>query len=151
MFNNKQWDRSSAMEMSKRWGGSHSMRSTDLMSDDTQSFSELERSMRTDEPPSRRILDEIEQSWLLEPQESKQNQSMLIDLGCIECPRRWFWWIVSGFWSCVVIIGLSILAWKLAPEGHQDVAAPDGYSLALRKALTFFDIQKCKPAWPWTL
>lgn len=143
MFNNKQLDRASSMEMSKQWGGS-SMRSTDFSDAHSQSFSELGiRSMRTDhEPPSRRILDEIEQSWLLEPQSTKQQP--MIDLGCISCRRTCFWWFISIFWACVVIISLSLVVWKFSPTEHHSVPTPDIYTLALHKALTFFDIQKCK-------
>jgi endoglucanase len=141
MFN-KQWDGGSAMEMSKQWD--HSMRSADFSDDDpnNQSFSELGRSTMTDEPPSRRILDETQQSWLLEPNSKKKQP--VVDFGCASCSRRCFWWIIGIFWACVVIIGLSLVIWQFAPKKHHAVPTPDNYTVVLSQALTFFDIQKCK-------
>ena len=144
MFN-KHWDgaSTSTMEMSKQWDGS--MRSVDFSDDDpnNQSFSELGRSMKTDEPPSRRILDETQQSWLLEPNSKKQQP--MVDFGCnISCSRRCFWWIICIFSACVAVIGLSVVIWKFASKKHHSVPTTDNYTVVLSKALTFFDIQKCK-------
>ncbi|KAG0617382.1 hypothetical protein M758_5G185800 [Ceratodon purpureus] len=136
----KRWEGGSTMEMSKQWD--ESMRSTDFSDDDrsNQSFAELGRSMRTDEPPSRRILDETQQSWLLEPNNKKEQP--MVDIGCVSFSRRCFWWIMCIFWACVFIVGLSLVIWKFAPKKHHSVPTPDNYTVVLSKALTFFDIQK---------
>jgi hypothetical protein len=149
MFN-KQWNRAgSSMEMSRPWGDS--MRSMEY---DDEEFSDLGKSMRTDvgrsmragnhggrsmslrltdEPPLSRELDETEKSWLLEPDTNKKQ------------PRRSFWWSLCIIWSsAILIVALSLVTWKFAPKKHRPLPAPDNYTVALAKALTFFDIQKCK-------
>lgn len=170
MFNRQQlkWERQSSTEMSSRfpnWGSSNSRRSDTASEADTLSFSELGRSrsvrtmdeqlssrapsrrmiLRTGEAPSMRILDETEQSWLLEPKDER-NQGMIDLCGWISCRRKCFWWIVSAFWACVLVVSVAVVIWKFAPRGRgrDESANLDVYSVALKKALTFFDIQKCE-------
>lgn len=130
------------MEMDRESDGS--MYSMDFSDDDrsNQSFSELGPSMKSDEPPSQRVLDKTQESWLLQPNSKKRQNT--VDFRCMSFSRRCFWWTISIFWACVIIVGLSLVLWKFAPEKHHSVPTPDNYTAALSKALTFFDIQKCK-------
>ncbi|KAG0581416.1 hypothetical protein KC19_4G249800 [Ceratodon purpureus] len=152
---NKKWSRGNSMEMSRQLG--YSMRSTEYDDDD---FSDLGRSMRTDvgrsmrtehhigrsmrltdEPPLSRELDETQQSWLLEPNNKKKQPRVNLGFGA-SCTRRCFLWSICIFLTCAIIVALSLVTWKFAPKKHRTLSAPDNYTIALGKALTFFDIQK---------
>ena len=90
-------------------------------------------------------LDQVQQSWLLAPQESrKSRKNKYVDLGCIVVSKKVLKW---AFWSLVVafiVIGLPIIIAKSLPKHKLKAPPPDNYTLALHKALLFFNAQKCK-------
>jgi hypothetical protein len=87
-------------------------------------------------------LEETQQSWLLEPTTKKKAKQ--IDLGCMVCSRKLFMIIVYVLLGASVIVGLSIVIWKFAPRKHHHPPPLDNYTIALQKALKFFDAQKCE-------
>ncbi|KAK9692242.1 hypothetical protein RND81_09G251000 [Saponaria officinalis] len=88
-------------------------------------------------------LDEVQQSWLLAPQEShKSRKNKYVDLGCIVVSKKLVKW---AFWSfCIgfIVIGMPIIIAKCLPKHNKGPPPPDNYTLALRKALLFFNAQK---------
>lgn len=87
-------------------------------------------------------LEETQQSWLLEPTTKKKAKQ--IDLGCMVCSRKLFMIIVYVLLGASVIVGLSVIIWKFAPRKHHRPPPLDNYTIALQKALKFFDAQKCE-------
>ncbi|XP_019152465.1 PREDICTED: endoglucanase 12 [Ipomoea nil] len=89
---------------------------------------------------ARNHLDETQQSWLLGPPERKKNK--YVDLGCIVCSKKalkyTFWGIVVTF----LVVALPTIIAKALPKHHPRPPPPDNYSLALHKALLFFNAQK---------
>ncbi|GMH11425.1 hypothetical protein Nepgr_013266 [Nepenthes gracilis] len=88
-------------------------------------------------------LDEIQQSWLLAPQDFQKNKKKkYIDLGCIICSRKAVKWTL---WSLVIaffVIAFPIIVAKSLPKHKSLPLPPDNYSIAMHKALLFFDAQK---------
>eukprot|EP01018_Ginkgo_biloba_P024960 Gb_39316 [translate_table: standard] len=120
-----------------QWGGSFEI-SADSATDDDRS-----RPMDIDRASLSRQLDETQQSWLLGAGEQKKKK--YVDLGCIVCSSKVFWWI----FTCVVVAGLfsgmvSVIV-KTLPKHHHSPPPPDNYTLALHKALMFFNAQKSGP------
>lgn len=90
-------------------------------------------------------LDETQRSWLLDPEtrlSSKKNK--YVDLGCIICSRKALKWSVGIVALAFLVIGMPIIISKNLPENHARPLPPDDFTLALHKALLFFDEQKCK-------
>ncbi|KAL8557746.1 hypothetical protein ACS0TY_005016 [Phlomoides rotata] len=85
-------------------------------------------------------LDETQQSWLLGPSEKKKKK--YVDLGCIMCSRSTFKWAILSVLIAFVVIGLPIIIVKAIPRHKTPPPPPDNYSLALHKALLFFNAQK---------
>ncbi|KAL5582991.1 hypothetical protein UlMin_015433 [Ulmus minor] len=85
-------------------------------------------------------LDETQKSWLLGPPEKKKKK--YVDLGCVVCSRKA---LKYSFWAFVVallVIALPIIIVKTLPKHKSSPALPDNYTLALEKALLFFNAQK---------
>ncbi|XP_054817394.1 endoglucanase 12 [Prosopis cineraria] len=87
-------------------------------------------------------LDEMQQSWLLGPEDPKKKKKEYVDLGCIVCKRKLLKWSVASILIAFIVIGLPIIIAKSLPEHKAKPAPPDNYTLALNKALLFFDAQK---------
>jgi endoglucanase len=87
-------------------------------------------------------LDETQQSWLLGPPEKKKNK--YVDFGCIIVSRKALKWILGSFVVAFCVIALPIIIVKSLPKHKPHPPPPDNYSVALNKALLFFNAQKCK-------
>ncbi|KAL1552149.1 Endoglucanase 12 [Salvia divinorum] len=85
-------------------------------------------------------LDQTQQSWLLGPPEKKKKK--YVDLGCIVCSRKVFKWTILSILIAFVVIGLPIIIAKAIPKHKRPPPPPDNYTVALRKALLFFNAQK---------
>ncbi|EFJ38621.1 hypothetical protein SELMODRAFT_75214 [Selaginella moellendorffii] len=85
-------------------------------------------------------LEETQQSWLLGAGEKKRKKT--IDLGCIVCSQKLFLGIVYAILAVGFIAGFTVLIVKTAPRHHRHPSPPDNYTLALHKALKFFNAQK---------
>jgi endoglucanase len=92
------------MYSANHWGGSFEINGEGGHEDDDNHS----RNMDVDRGAVSRQLDETRASWLLGPQETKK-KNKYIDLGCVVCKRKLFWWV---FWSIIVafiVIGLPIV------------------------------------------
>lgn len=87
-----------------------------------------------------RPLDETQQSWLLGPGEQKKKR--YVDLGCVIVSRKIFVWTVGTILVAGLIAGFITLIVKTVPRHHHHPPPPDNYTIALRKALLFFNAQR---------
>ncbi|KAL7124971.1 hypothetical protein ABFS83_14G084400 [Erythranthe nasuta] len=87
-----------------------------------------------------RPLDETQQSWLLGPGEQKKKK--YVDLGCVIVSRKIFLWTVGTLVAAGLLAGLIVLIVKTVPRHHHRPPPPDNYTLALNKALMFFNAQR---------
>ncbi|XAR64945.1 Cellulase [Bertholletia excelsa] len=88
-------------------------------------------------------LDETQQSWLLAPgQNDKRKKSKYVDLGCIVCSRKALKWSLWAFVAAFFLIALPVIIVKTVPKHKSRPPPPDNYTLALHKALLFFNAQK---------
>nr|GEW16184.1 endoglucanase 25-like [Tanacetum cinerariifolium] len=118
------------------WGGP-------LEVDSVNTDNDMDRSRDFDKAAlsSRRLeLDETQQSWLLGPNEKKKKK--YVDLGCLVVSRKLFVWSVGMLLAVGFIVGFVVLLVKIVPRHHKDVVVKDNYTLALQKALLFFNAQK---------
>ncbi|KAJ4957468.1 hypothetical protein NE237_024579 [Protea cynaroides] len=126
------------MEAVNRWGGSFELHGESAVED--------ERSRNLDYDPAALLhhsqeIDETRQSWLLgPPKEAKKKK--YIDLGCIVCSRKVFKWTVWSLIIAFVVIALPTIIVKTLPKHHAPAPPPDNYTVALHKALMFFNAQK---------
>lgn len=118
------------------WGGPLEINAADSATDD-------DRSRDFDRAALSRPLDETQQSWLLGPAEQKKKKKY-VDLGCIIVSRKIFVWTVGTLLVAGILAGFITLIVKLVPRHHNRAPPPDNYTLALHKALMFFNAQKCK-------
>uniref|UniRef100_A0A1D1XZN2 Endoglucanase n=1 Tax=Anthurium amnicola TaxID=1678845 RepID=A0A1D1XZN2_9ARAE len=122
------------MHSGNNWGGSFEIHG------DTED--EHSRNMDLDRAALSRPLDETQQSWLLGPQDTSHKKDKYVDLGCVVCKRKVVRW---ALWTVVVaffVIALPIIIVKSLPKHKPSVPPPDSYSVALHKALMFFNAQK---------
>ncbi|XLS54253.1 hypothetical protein HN51_004008 [Arachis hypogaea] len=118
------------------WGGPLEINATDSATDDDRSrnLQDLDRAALS------RPLDETQQSWLLGPGEQKKKK--YVDLGCIIVSRKIFVWTVGTLLFSAFLAGFVTLIVKTVPRHHHKHPPPDNYTLALHKALMFFNAQK---------
>ena len=120
------------------WGGPLEINATDSATDDDRS-----RNLQDfDRAALSRPLDETQQSWLLGPGEQKKKK--YVDLGCIIVSRKIFVWTVGSIIAAGLLVGFITLIVKTVPRHHHKGPPPDNYTLALHKALMFFNAQRCK-------
>ncbi|MBA0724557.1 hypothetical protein Golax_021242 [Gossypium laxum] len=119
------------------WGGPLEINAADSATDDDRSrtLQDLDRAALS------RPLDETQQSWLLGPSEQKKKKKY-VDLGCIIVSRKIFVWTVGTLVVSAVLAGLITLIVKTVPRHHHGKPPPDNYTLALHKALMFFNAQR---------
>ncbi|XP_061355372.1 endoglucanase 12-like [Gastrolobium bilobum] len=89
----------------------------------------------------RHDLDETLQSWVLERAENKK-KTKYVDFGCIVFSHKALKWILGSIFVAFCVIGLPIIIAKSLPKHHSRPTPPDNYTLALHKALLFFNAQK---------
>ncbi|KAL5991444.1 Endoglucanase 9 [Asimina triloba] len=119
------------------WGGPLEINADSATDDDrSRNLQDLDRAALS------RQLDETQQSWLLGPPDQKKKK--YVDLGCIIVSRKIFKWTVGTILVCGLLAGLITLIVKTVPRRHHPPPPPDNYTLALHKALMFFNAQRCK-------
>lgn len=119
------------------WGGTF-----EISGDSATDFDERSREFDIDRAAlSGPTLEETQQSWLLGHGELKE-KTKYVDLGCIVFSTKAFKWIVGICIGCVLFVGLAVLIAKLVPKHHPARLPPDNFTVALHKALMFFNEQK---------
>ncbi|CAH2078092.1 unnamed protein product [Thlaspi arvense] len=118
------------------WGGPLEINAADSITDDDRSrnLQELDRAAHS------RQLDATQQSWLLGPKERKKKK--YVDLGFILVSRKIFLWTLGTFAVTAFLAGSITMIVKFGPHHKHKRTQPDNYTLALNKALLFFDAQK---------
>ncbi|GJT26615.1 endoglucanase 25-like protein, partial [Tanacetum coccineum] len=118
------------------WGGPLEINNADSATDDDRSrnLNDFDRAALS------RPLDETQQSWLLGPGEEKKKK--YVDLGCIIVSRKIFVWTVGIILAAGFLAAFVTLIVKTVPRHHKHPPPPDNYTLALEKALMFFNAQK---------
>ena len=126
------------MHSVNHWGGSFDIQAEPIMADEHSRNIDEDRAMLF-----RQQLDETQQGWLLGPQDKKKKEKY-VDLGCIVCKRKLFKWAVWSLLLGFVVIGVPIIIAKHLPKHIKPVPPPDEYTVALHKALRFFNAQRCE-------
>lgn len=126
------------MHSMSHWGSSFEIQAEPIMEDEHSHNMEEDRTVLL-----REQLDETQQGWLLGPQ-GKEKKERYIDLGCIICKWKVFKWMVLSLLVGFIVIGIPIIIVKHLPKHTKPVPPPDEYTIALHKALRFFNAQKCK-------
>jgi endoglucanase len=122
------------------WGGPLEISHADSATDDDRS-----RNLDLDRGALSRTLDETQQSWLLAgPGDQGKKKKKYVDLGCLIISRKLFLWIVGGLLGAAAFAGFVTLIVKAVPRHHKPPPPPDNYTLALHKALMFFNAQRCE-------
>ncbi|RRT82265.1 hypothetical protein B296_00020388 [Ensete ventricosum] len=125
------------------WGGPLEISNADSATDDDRSrnLQEYDRAALS------RQLDETQQSWLLAApgDPSGKKKKRYVDLGCIVVSRKLFLWTLGSVLGVGLLIGLIMLIVKTVPHRHRPPPPPDEYTLALHKALMFFNAQRSGP------
>uniref|UniRef100_A0A0D3A5W7 Endoglucanase n=1 Tax=Brassica oleracea var. oleracea TaxID=109376 RepID=A0A0D3A5W7_BRAOL len=85
-------------------------------------------------------LDATRRSWLLEPPQPKKKK--YVDLGCILVSRKIFLWTLGAVLVTTLLAGSITMIVRHMPHHKQTEPKPDNYTVALRKALMFFNAQK---------
>ncbi|KAJ4764324.1 Endoglucanase [Rhynchospora pubera] len=123
------------------WGGPLEISHADSATDDDRS-----RNLDLDRGALSRTLDETQQSWLLAgPGDQGKKKKKYVDLGCLIISRKLFLWIVGGLLGAAAFAGFVTLIVKAVPRHHKPPLPPDNYTLALHKALMFFNAQRSGP------
>eukprot|EP00262_Sarcandra_glabra_P014820 TRINITY_DN441_c0_g6_i1.p1 TRINITY_DN441_c0_g6~~TRINITY_DN441_c0_g6_i1.p1 ORF type:complete len:617 (+),score=69.75 TRINITY_DN441_c0_g6_i1:199-2049(+) len=120
------------------WGGPLEINADSATDDDrSRNLQDFDRAALS------RPLDETQQSWLLGPGEQKKKK--YVDLGCVIVSRKIFVWTVGTLLVCGLLAGLITLIVKTVPRHHKPHPPPDNFTLALHKALMFFNAQRSGP------
>ncbi|KMT14682.1 hypothetical protein BVRB_4g074500 [Beta vulgaris subsp. vulgaris] len=67
---------------------------------------------------------------------------MYVDLGCIVVKKKFLKWVFWSFLIAFILIAMPIIIAKSLPKHKHGPPPPDNYTLALHKALLFFNAQK---------
>ncbi|KAF8117813.1 hypothetical protein N665_0008s0155 [Sinapis alba] len=119
-------------------GGSLEINAADSITDDNRSRNKQELDRATLPRP----LDATRQSWLLEPQQPKKKK--YVDLGCILVSRKIFLWTLGTVLVTTLLAGSITMIFRHVSHHKQTEPQLDNYTVALSKALMFFNAQKCK-------
>ncbi|OUZ99289.1 Glycoside hydrolase [Macleaya cordata] len=124
------------MNSANHWGGSFEINADSVAEDErSRNMMDLDRGALSHSHQ----LDETQQSWLLGPQEKKKKK--YIDFGCIVCSHTAFKWTLGSILVAFLVIGLPTIIAKTLPKHKHHPPPPDNYTVALKKALLFFDAQ----------
>ncbi|KAJ6812089.1 uncharacterized protein M6B38_151725 [Iris pallida] len=124
------------------WGGPLEIAGSATATDDERSR-DLDRaalSTSSLRPP----LDETQQSWLLAGpgDHSSKKKKKYVDLGCLLVSRRLFLWVLGALLAAALLSAFVAVLVKTVPRRSRTDPAPDSYTLALRRALLFFNAQR---------
>ncbi|OIW01820.1 hypothetical protein TanjilG_28883 [Lupinus angustifolius] len=139
------------MHSRNHWGGSFEL-STDNLAEasgghhDNSHAGEWDRAALLDHggghsQQQRFDLDETLQSWVLERAAEKKKKKY-VDFGCIMVSHKALKWIIGSILVAFCVIALPIIISKSLPKHHSRTTSPDNYTIALHKALLFFNAQK---------
>jgi endoglucanase len=122
------------------WGGTLEISNADSATDDDRSR-DLDRGAMM-----RHQLDETQQSWLLAGpgDQAGKKKKKYVDIGCMVIDRKIFMWTVGTILGVGLFIGFVMMIVKLVPHKKPAPPPPDEYTLALHKALMFFNAQRCE-------
>lgn len=131
------------MHSRNQWGGSYELSGEVGSGYETSRTAEWDRAALLVNNGQSNHLDETMQSWVLERPESMKKKNKYVDFGCIVLSHKALKWIFGSIFIAFCVVGLPIIIAKSLPKHHSKPAPPDNYTLALRKALLFFNAQKC--------
>lgn len=122
------------------WGGPLEICHPDSATDDDRS-----RNLDIDRGAMSRTLDETQQSWLLAgPGDRARKKKKYVDIGCLVVSRKLFVWTLGVLLAAAVFAGVVAGIAKAIPRRHRPPPPPDDYTVALHKALMFFNAQRCE-------
>ncbi|XP_066380771.1 LOW QUALITY PROTEIN: endoglucanase 9-like [Miscanthus floridulus] len=120
------------------WGGPLEICHPDSATDDDRS-----RNLDIDRGALSRTLDETQQSWLLAvPGDQGRKKKKYVDIGCLVVSRKLFVWTLGVLLAAAVFAGVVAGIAKAIPRRHRPPPPPDDYTVALHKALMFFNAQR---------
>ncbi|RDX76007.1 Endoglucanase 7, partial [Mucuna pruriens] len=131
------------MHARNHWGGSFEMSTSEEVYEGNRTGEWDRAALLERYNPQSQDLDETLQSWVLERGE-KSKKTRYVDFGCIVISHKALKWIFGTIFLAFCVIGLPIIVAKSLPKHHSSPTPPDNYTLAIHKALLFFDAQKCK-------
>ena len=121
------------------WGGPLEI-CHDSATDDDRS-----RNLDIDRAALSRTLDETQQSWLLAgTADQPRKKNKYVDIGCLLVSRKLFVWTLGVLLAAAVFAGAVAGIAKAIPRRHRPLPPPDDYTVALHKALMFFNAQRCE-------
>ncbi|XP_027341872.1 endoglucanase 7 [Abrus precatorius] len=132
------------MHSRNHWGGSFEMSTSgeEVLGYETNRTTEWDKAALLERyHPQSQDLDETLQSWVLERAE-KTKKTKYVDFGFIVCSHRALKWTFGSIFLAFCVIALPIIISKSLPKHHSPPTPPDNYTLALHKALLFFNAQK---------
>ncbi|XP_076895707.1 endoglucanase 12-like [Bidens hawaiensis] len=133
------------MYASNHWGGSLEIANDDHEDQHRRINNDTDRaSLYNLQSQHSGVLDETQQSWLLNPDDAsrKKSKTRYVDLGCIVVKRKVVKWTVIVILAAFLVIGVPIIIAKSLPKQKSRPPPPDQYTEALHKALLFFNAQK---------
>ncbi|PON86936.1 Glycoside hydrolase [Trema orientale] len=120
------------------WGGPLEIGAADSAADDDDRSRNVQGFRRA--ALSSGPLDETQQSWLLGPTPTGEQKKKKKYVGLVD--RKIFVWTVGTLLVSALLAGFITLIVKNVPRHKLSHASPDIYTLALHKALLFFNAQK---------
>ncbi|XP_074591643.1 endoglucanase 9-like [Curcuma longa] len=124
------------------WGGPLKLHTDSATDDDRSRNLDFDRGALS---MTSRQLDETQKSWLLAAPGSHGKKRKYVDLGCVLVSHKLVLWTVGAVVVAAALAGLSAVVVKTVPRHLRPVPPPDNYTLALHKALMFFNAQRSGP------
>ncbi|XP_042414357.1 endoglucanase 9-like isoform X1 [Zingiber officinale] len=126
------------------WGGPLELQGDSATDDDRSRNLDLDRGALS---MTSRQLDETQQSWLLAAPgtHGKKKKKKYVDLGCLLVSHKLFLWTAGAVVVAAALAGLIAIIVKTVPRRHRLEPPQDNYTLALHKALMFFNAQRSGP------
>ncbi|KAL8052278.1 hypothetical protein ABFX02_06G201803 [Erythranthe guttata] len=127
--------------MHNHWGGTLEINGGDSANDeDRNRNADWDRASISRREYENDNLNETQKSWLLGPPDKKKKK--YVDLGCVVCSRSALKWTLLSVLIAFIVIGLPIIIAKSLPKHKEAPTPPDNYTIAIHKALLFFNAQK---------
>ncbi|XP_045822932.1 endoglucanase 12-like [Trifolium pratense] len=130
------------MHSRNQWGGSFELTNCNEVASDYETSrigDQWDRAALLS--PASDTMDSTVQSWILERPITKK-KTKYVDIGCMKLSCKALKWIFGIIFVVFCVIGLPIIVAKNLPKHHSRPITPDNYTLALHKALLFFNAQK---------